>query len=108
MSCPFCDMFSSSDKDIIDIEPLNPIVEGHRIIIPREHVKDFSDDVEVTGRVMKYAAELGKKIGEVNLITSKGVNATQSVFHLHVHLVPRKEGDGLSLPWTRKLAGTCT
>ena len=105
MSCPFCDMFSSSDKDIINIEPLNPIVEGHRIIIPREHVKDFSDDVEVTGRVMKYAAELGKKIGEVNLITSKGVNATQSVFHLHVHLVPRKEGDGLSLPWTGQIKG---
>lgn len=105
MSCPFCDMFSNSDKDIIDIEPLNPIVEGHRIIIPREHVKDFSDDVEVTGRVMKYAAELGKKIGEVNLITSKGVNATQSVFHLHVHLVPRKEGDGLSLPWTGQIKG---
>jgi histidine triad (HIT) family protein len=36
----------------------------------------------------------------VNLSTSKGEAATQSVFHLHVHVVPRQEGDRLPLPWT--------
>lgn len=35
-----------------------------------------------------------------NLITSAGAEATQSVFHLHVHIVPRGENDGLALPWT--------
>lgn len=35
-----------------------------------------------------------------NLITSRGGAATQTVFHLHVHVVPREAGDGLALPWT--------
>ncbi|MEU3978362.1 HIT family protein [Streptomyces bacillaris] len=35
-----------------------------------------------------------------NLITSKGAEATQSVYHLHVHIVPRRDGDNLPLPWT--------
>lgn len=99
MKCPFCEMFKD-DEDIIDIEPLNPVTPGHRLVIPRQHLKDFSDDPVISGKVMEYAAKLGKKMGDVNLITSKGKNATQSVFHLHVHLVPRKKDDGLALPWT--------
>lgn len=99
MTCPFCPMFKG-DEDVIDIEPLNPVVPGHRLVIPREHVKDFSEDPAVTARVMEYAAKLGKKMGDANLITSKGKSATQTVFHLHVHLVPRHDKDGLTLPWT--------
>lgn len=103
--CPFCKMFSTTVLDLIDIEPLNPVVKGHRIIIPREHVRDFTEDAMVTARVAEFAAELAREIGgDFNLITSKGVSATQSVFHLHVHLVPRKNGDGLLLPWTGEKA----
>ena len=47
-------------------------------------------------RASELAADLG---GDMNLITSKGRPATQSVFHLHLHLVPRKVDDGLALPW---------
>lgn len=97
--CPFCQMFHG--EDIIDIEPLNPVVPGHRLVIPKEHVTDFTDNPEVSAKVMEYASNLAKKLGgEYNLITSKGKSATQTVYHLHIHLVPRKNGDGLSLPWT--------
>jgi len=96
-------MFAEIDGGVKDIEPLNPVVAGHRIVISRAHVKDFSEDSAVTMLVMGYAARKAEELGgDFNLITSKGKNATQSVFHLHVHLVPRKEGDGLMLPWTNQ------
>jgi diadenosine tetraphosphate (Ap4A) HIT family hydrolase len=88
--CPFCPMFKKTRKNIIDIEPLNPVVKGHRIVIPRRHVKDFSDDPMVTAQVMHYVAQLGKKVRYANIIASKGIPATQSVFHLHVHIIPLK------------------
>lgn len=99
--CPFCMMFISRKDDIIDIEPLDPVVPGHRIVIPRDHVQDFAESPFITSEVMRYAARRAKQLGgDFNLITSKGPAATQSVFHLHVHLVPRREDDGLHLPWT--------
>ena len=98
-NCPFCPMFEGK-TGIIDIEPLNPVVPGHRIVIPSYHVPDFTTDPTVSAAVMGYAAALGAKIGDCNLITSKGPAATQTVPHLHVHIVPRKEGDDLKLPWT--------
>ena len=98
--CPFCKFFEKTERDILDFEPLNPVVPGHRLVVPREHVENFTDDIEVTERVMRRAAILARDMGSANLITSKGKEATQSVFHLHVHLVPRREGDGLTLPWT--------
>ena len=83
------------------IEPLNPVTPGHAIVIPRVHVADFTSDPVVSGRVMKEAAVHAATMGGAyNLITSKGPEATQTVHHLHVHLVPRREGDGLHLPWT--------
>lgn len=101
INCPFCPIFKEG-QDIIDIAPLNPTVPGHRLVIPREHVKNFSENPEVSAKVMEYASKLAKKMGDVNMITSKGKNATQSVFHLHIHLIPRFENDGVTLPWTNQ------
>ncbi len=85
----------------IAIVPLNPVVDGHVIVLPRQHVEDFTSDPLITEYVMGRAAELAAQMRKpMNLITSKGKEATQSVFHLHVHLVPRAEGDGLLLPWS--------
>jgi histidine triad (HIT) family protein len=101
--CIFCNIANRACVDVLDIEPLNPVVKGHRIVFSSRHSTDFTDDLDVTLRVMLYASELAKNLGgEYNLITSKGKNATQSVFHLHVHLIPRKEGDGIKLPWTNQ------
>jgi histidine triad (HIT) family protein len=83
--------------DAMAIVPLNPVTDGHVIVIPYEHVTDVLDSPEVSARVMRRAAQLAK--GPCNFITSVGREATQSVFHLHLHIVPRKKDDGLALPW---------
>ncbi|MFJ4342945.1 HIT family protein [Streptomyces sp. NPDC088915] len=73
---------------------------GHVFVLPRVHVEDAGTDPEVTAAVMRRAAELMAEYPAANLITSKGEAATQSVYHLHVHVVPRQIDDGLPLPWT--------
>jgi histidine triad (HIT) family protein len=105
--CPFCEIVAGRAPativeewpEAIAIVPLNPAVEGHLLVIPREHVPDFVAYPKVSAATMLCAAELVAGMGSYNLITSKGRAATQSVFHLHLHLVPRAENDGLALPW---------
>lgn len=107
--CPFCEInvgrapatFVHEWSDAIAIVPLNPVVDGHVLVIPKTHVTDFADNPDVTGATARRAAQLCRNLDLVhaNLITSRGVHATQSVFHLHLHLVPRAAGDGLALPW---------
>lgn len=92
----------------IVIEPLNPVVPGHLLVIPKEHVVDAVEKPQVTAATMHDAAMVvaaarfarREQYASVNLITSVGAPATQSVFHLHIHVVPRAHGDGLMLPWS--------
>ena len=91
----------------IMIEPLNPVVDGHLLVIPRDHVADAYENPSVTATAAFDAAQWAKMISwrdpryeSVNIITSVGEPATQSVFHLHLHIVPRRAGDGLALPWS--------
>lgn len=106
--CPFCDIIAGQAPatvvrewdDVIAIVPLNPVVEGHTLVIPKTHVEDFAAAAYIAARTMSRASILAHKMGgPMNLITSKGREATQSVWHLHLHLVPRAENDGLALPW---------
>lgn len=108
LTCVFCQIntgqapatFLYEWSDAIAITPLNPVVMGHVLIIPKTHVTDFAENPAVSATTMKRAAELMQQVdGPVNLITSRGREATQSVFHLHLHLVPRAKNDGLALPW---------
>jgi histidine triad (HIT) family protein len=80
--------------------PLNPVTPGHVLVVPRRHVRDVSDDPATSAMTMQAAAELAQEVGPCNVITSAGTEATQTVFHLHLHIVPRCANDGLSLPWT--------
>lgn len=80
------------------IEPLNPVTPGHMLIIPKRHLRDALESPADTGLVMEYAARYARS--PCNIITSVGTEATQTVFHLHVHVIPRATGDGLRLPWT--------
>ena len=108
LPCPFCEIVAGRAPatvvrewpDAIAIVPLKPVVDGHLLVIPKEHVKDFADDPDVAADTMWRAALLAQKSDTpMNLITSRGREATQTVFHLHLHLIPRAEDDGLALPW---------
>lgn len=87
-------------------QPLNPHAPGHVLVIPRRHINDATmDDRSYAGLIYiertfvdaaLYATGLGVPF---NIITSSGEKATQSVFHLHVHVVPRGPGDGLAPGW---------
>ena len=102
--CPFCDFNGTISKhygSVIVFQPLNPVVEGHMLVVPTKHVPDALTDPKLTALVMGKAAEFAAERGDsCNIITSCGSEATQSVFHLHIHVVPRRLGDGLKLPWT--------
>lgn len=106
--CPFCEIIAGRAPvkmvhewdDTLAFFPLNPVTDGHTLVVPKIHVADFSSNPWVSAATMKRAAELMRwSSGPMNLITSRGRAATQSVFHLHFHLVPRAENDGLALPW---------
>jgi histidine triad (HIT) family protein len=105
-ACPFCNIINGHASatileewdDALAIEPLNPVVHGHVLVIPKRHVRDYLEDSGVTAAAMRRAAEFGNR--PTNIITSAGREATQTVQHLHLHIVPRAENDGLALPWT--------
>ena len=107
--CPFCEIVAGRMpativrewKEVLAFVPLNPVTLGHLLVIPKIHATDFGHAPYVSAYTMQCAAELANENDQpMNLITSRGSEATQSVFHLHLHLVPRAENDGLALPWT--------
>lgn len=85
---------------VIVFAPVDPVVPGHLLVVPEVHVENAVEDPEITGLVMEVAARVAANVGgSCNIITSVGREATQSVMHLHVHVVPRVAGDRLRLPW---------
>lgn len=108
--CPFCKRLMGRPESGVEIfEPLNPVVPGHMLVVPVRHVADFAADPLVSAATMRRAAEYVTEsgLGPCNLITSRGHEATQSVYHLHLHIVPRGPRDGLLLPWTNQAAELC-
>jgi histidine triad (HIT) family protein len=106
--CPFCAIAAGRAPativrewpDALAIVPLGPVVDGHLLVIPMTHTPDFGADPATSATTMLRAAELAAESDQpMNLITSRGRAATQSVYHLHLHLVPRADNDGLALPW---------
>lgn len=104
--CVFCEIIRGNVKtkfvcewvDAIAIVPLNPVCEGHVLVIPKTHCDTATCNPEVAGLAFRRAAEFAKS--PCNLIANVGEEASQSVFHLHIHIVPRRKDDGLILPWT--------
>lgn len=109
--CPFCTIEIRKIERMIDdvfmITPLGPVVEGHKLFIHRFHTDNAIEDPGITAEVFGAAAEYGKDQNaltpkDFNLIVNNGQYAGQSIFHLHVHYIPREEIDELKLPWTEE------
>ncbi|HEY0690666.1 MAG TPA: HIT domain-containing protein [Kribbella sp.] len=112
--CAFCEIMAGRGPadvvaewpDALAFKPRNPVTEGHTLVVPRTHVRNATVDPMVAGATMANAARLTRRMisaeqmSGANIITSVGRVATQSVFHLHLHIVPRRDNDGLHLPWT--------
>lgn len=114
-SCVFCDIISGARSaqvirrwsNVLAFVPLDPVTDGHVLIVPDAHVNDASESPAWAAETMRAAADYAYSVGPCNIITSVGVEATQTVFHLHVHVVPRRTGDGLHLPWTGQERSEC-
>ncbi len=108
--CTFCDILAGREPgempvrwpDAVVLVPLNPVTEGHVLVIPRAHVRDAVENQWMGAAVMRRTVQYVQEYigsGAVNLIANIGPEASQTVFHYHMHVVPRRAGDGLSLPW---------
>lgn len=105
--CVFCRIVAGTEPavmaawwpDTIAFFPLAPVTPGHTLIVPRMHVRDALENTTVTAVTVGRAVEYAGSLSSVNILTSVGRAATQSVMHLHIHVVPRHEGDQLMLPW---------
>lgn len=107
--CVFCDILENQEAEDFKLEgfgvvsfiPLNPVVPGHRLFVPIRHAKSAGEDSMPAGAAFQDAALWGRNQNEqYNIITSAGKDATQTIFHTHIHYVPRRVDDGLKLPWS--------
>ena len=94
------------DERTIAFMDIAPATRGHLLVIPREHSPDLltigSEDLAAVGAAaQRLAARIKTRLGAdgVNLLNSCGAVAFQTVFHFHMHVIPRYEDDGLRLPW---------
>ena len=116
--CIFCKIIKGEipaykiyeDDAVLAFLDIHPVAKGHTLIIPKEHAKDI---FEIEGQTLEKIAFVSKKIAvkmkdnldveAVNLYHASGIDAEQTVFHFHLHVIPRKKGD--SINFTRAAAG---
>lgn len=95
------------DDEFRVILDLGPASKGHALILPKEHYRNLYDiDEETAAKAMKLARKMVKKMTDVlgcdgyNVVQNNEPCAGQTVFHFHMHLIPRYEGDNVGLSWT--------
>jgi histidine triad (HIT) family protein len=111
--CIFCKIVAGElpaeivqeDEHTLAFMDINPWTRGHALVIPRNHSADLLEipdaDLEYTARAAKrLAAQIKDRLSAdgINLLNSCGNAAWQTVFHFHVHVIPRYEDDPLRLP----------
>jgi histidine triad (HIT) family protein len=112
--CIFCKILAGElpativdeDERTIAFMDIAPATRGHALVIPRAHAEDLlsvgEDDLAaVASASRRLAGRMKERLGAdgVNLLNSCGAVAWQSVFHYHVHVIPRYSDDPLRLPW---------
>jgi histidine triad (HIT) family protein len=113
-NCIFCKILAGDipativdeDERTVAFMDISPATRGHALVIPREHTADLlSVEREDLQAVALASQRLAVRVKErlsadgVNLLNSSGAVAFQTVFHFHVHVIPRYDGDSLRLPW---------
>jgi histidine triad (HIT) family protein len=115
--CLFCGIVAGSipsetidsNERTVSFMDINPATPGHALVVPREHSADLMEigEYDLTA-TMLAAQRLSKRMMDVlgadgiDLINACGAAAWQTVFHFHIHVVPRYEDDPLKLPWIPK------
>jgi histidine triad (HIT) family protein len=113
-NCIFCKVIAGElpsqrvdeDERTVTFMDINPATRGHALVVPRRHARDLleisPEDLAATAlAAQRIARRIQEQLGVdgVNLLNSCGEAAWQTVFHFHVHVIPRYEGDSLRLPW---------
>lgn len=101
---PSCTVYEDEAfRVILDVAPA---AKGHALILPKEHYDNLWElGEEEAAKVMKLASKVSKAQKKVlscdgiNVLQNNGTAAGQSVFHFHMHLIPRYEEDGMVIPW---------
>ncbi|MBI2663309.1 HIT family protein [Candidatus Woesearchaeota archaeon] len=116
-SCIFCKIVSRKakakivyeDNLIIAFFDVNPANKGHTLIMPKNHYKNIYDipdkelkRVIVTAKKLSIIYKKALKVKALNILHASGKAAQQSVFHFHIHLVPRFKNDRLNLWYKSK------
>jgi histidine triad (HIT) family protein len=112
--CLFCKIVAgelpativAEDERTVSFMDINPATRGHALVIPRAHARDLlevaPDDLAACAlaaqRLARRQVEVLAPAG-INLLNSCGAAAWQTVFHFHLHVIPRYEDDPLRLPW---------
>jgi histidine triad (HIT) family protein len=112
--CIFCKIVAGEvpstivdeDERTIAFMDISPATRGHALVIPREHSTDLlSITLEDLDACMRAAQRLAHRAKEalgaegINVLNSCGQAAWQTVFHFHIHVIPRYSDDPLKLPW---------
>ncbi|MFZ2310819.1 MAG: HIT family protein [Patescibacteria group bacterium] len=111
-NCIFCKIIKGEaevkkiyeDDFVLAFATRGPVSEGHTLVIPKEHCENILDiSAESLAKVMEVTRNLSLKMKTevgatgVNVLHAAGADAQQSVFHFHLHIVPRFPDDGLDL-----------
>ena len=117
MDCIFCKIVAGDipafkiheDMAALAFMDINPLSEGHALVIPKRHCAGLFDADDLTlaatmAAARKVALAMRDTLGldSLNMVQANGPWAKQSVPHLHIHLVPRREGDGVPLDWEQE------
>ncbi|OSC38688.1 HIT family protein [Mycobacterium decipiens] len=112
MSCVFCAIVAGAapairiyeDDDYLAILDIRPFTRGHTLVLPKRHTVDLTDtppetlaEMVAIGQRIARAARATELADATNVAINDGPAAFQTVFHVHLHVLPRRNGDKLSV-----------